>query len=76
MSNPQNIEDLSAVIRQHAERLSSQLQSQRENLFPPNAQKQMRTFTSGGATGLLSVNDSYLRKLHLEGRGPSPALTS
>lgn len=76
MSNPQDIEDLNAVIRQHAEWLSSQLHSQRENLFPPNAQKQMRTFTSGEAAGLLRVNDSYLRKLHLEGRGPSPALTS
>tara|TARA_R110002110_G_scaffold145449_3_gene334837 strand:+ start:431 stop:1618 length:1188 start_codon:yes stop_codon:yes gene_type:complete len=76
MSNPQDIEDLNAVIRQHAEWLSSQLHSQRENLFPPNAQKQMRTFTSGEAAGLLGVNDSYLRKLHLEGRGPSPALTS
>ena len=76
MSNQQDIEDLNAVIRQHAEWLSSQLHSQRENLFPPNAQKQMRTFTSGEAAGLLGVNDSYLRKLHLEGRGPSPALTS
>ena len=76
MSNPQDIEDLNAVIRQHAEWLSLQLHSQRENLFPPNAQKQMRTFTSGEAANLLGVNDSYLRKLHLEGRGPSPALTS
>lgn len=76
MSKPQDIEDLNAVIRQHAEWLSSQLHSQRENLFPPNAQKQMRTFTSGEAAALLGVNDSYLRKLHLEGRGPSPALTS
>jgi chromosome partitioning protein len=76
MSNPQDIEDLNAVIRQHAEWLSSQLHSQRENLFPPNAEKQMRTFTSGEAATLLGVNDSYLRKLHLEGRGPSPALTS
>lgn len=35
----------------------------------------MRKFTSGEAATLLGVNDSYLRKLHLEGRGPSPALT-
>ncbi len=76
MSKPQDIEDLNAVIRQHAEWLSSQLHSQRENLFPPNAEKQMRTFTSGEAAALLGVNDSYLRKLHLEGRGPSPALSS
>jgi chromosome partitioning protein len=36
----------------------------------------MRAFTSGEAAGLLSVNGSYLRKLHLEGCSPSPALTS
>jgi chromosome partitioning protein len=68
-------EDLNSVIRLHAEWLSGQLHAQRENLFPPNAQKQMRTFTSGEAAALLGVNDSYLRKLNLEGRGPSPALT-
>ncbi len=76
MSSTQDVEDLNAVIREHAEWLSAQLHSQRENLFPPNAQKEMRTFTSGEAAALLGVNDSYLRKLHLEGRGPSPALTS
>lgn len=75
MSSTLEPDDLNTVIRQHAEWLSGQLHSQRENLFPPNAQKSMRTFTSGEAAVLLGVNDSYLRKLHLEGRGPSPALT-
>ena len=75
MSSTEETDDLNSVIRQHAEWLSGQLHSQRENLFPPNAQKTMRTFTSGEAAALLGVNDSYLRKLHLEGRGPSPALT-
>jgi chromosome partitioning protein len=68
-------EDLNTVIRQHAEWLANQLHSQRTNLFPPDASKQMRKFTSGEAAALLGVNDSYLRKLHLEGRGPSPQLT-
>ena len=68
-------EDLNAVIRQHSEWLANQLHSQRESLFPPDAEKTMRKFTSGEAAALLGVNDSYLRKLHLEGRGPSPALT-
>ena len=75
MSSIEQTDDLNSIIRQHAEWLSGQLHSQRENLFPPNAQKTMRTFTSGEAAALLGVNDSYLRKLHLEGRGPSPALT-
>ena len=35
----------------------------------------MRKFMSGEAAALLGVNDSYLRKLHLNGKGPSPELT-
>lgn len=68
-------EDLNAVIRQHSEWLAAQLHTQRESLFPPDAEKAMRKFTSGEAAALLGVNDSYLRKLHLDGKGPSPALT-
>ena len=68
-------DDLDTVIRRHSEWLANQLHSQRESLFPPNAQKSMRKFTSGEAAALLGVNDSYLRKLHLDGKGPSPVLT-
>ena len=69
-------EDINAVIRQHSEWLANQLHAQRESLFPPDASKQMRKFTSGEAATLLGVNDSYLRKLHLDGKGPSPEVTS
>lgn len=69
-------EDLNGVIRQQAEQLAAQLHAQRESLFPPDAHKEMRKFTSGEAAALLGVNDSYLRKLHLDGKGPSPELTS
>lgn len=69
-------ENLNAVIRGHSELLASQLHSQRESLFPPDASKTMRKFTSGEAAALLGVNDSYLRKLHLDGKGPSPEITS
>ena len=73
MDTPQ--EDLNGVIRQHSEWLAQQLHAQRESLFPPDAHKQMRTFTSGEAADLLGVNDSYLRKLHLDGKGPQPEIT-
>ncbi|MEP0092766.1 MAG: plasmid partitioning protein RepA [Paracoccaceae bacterium] len=63
------------MIRHHSEQLAAQLHAQRENLFPPDASKSMRTFTSGEAADLLGVNDSYLRKLHLDGKGPSPHVT-
>jgi len=41
-------------------------------LFPPDAKRSLRKFTFGEATELLGVKDAYLRKLHLDGRGPSP----
>ncbi|WP_316014611.1 plasmid partitioning protein RepA [Roseobacter sp. HKCCA0434] len=66
---------LNAVIRSHSEQLAAQLHAQRESLFPPDAAKQMRRFTSGEAATLLGVNDSYLRKLHLDGKGPAPQMT-
>jgi len=68
--------DINGVIRQHSEWLATQLHAQRESLFPPDAAKEMRKFTSGEAAKLLGVNDSYLRKLHLDGKGPMPELTS
>ncbi|MFK7837309.1 MAG: plasmid partitioning protein RepA [Sulfitobacter sp.] len=75
MDNTFHADDLNAVIRQHSEWLATQLHAQRESLFPPDAAKAMRTFTSGEAAALLGVDDSYLRRLHLDGKGPSPELT-
>jgi chromosome partitioning protein len=72
----QEPEDINAVIRQHSEWLAAHLHAQRESLFPPDASKSMRKFTSGEAAALLGVNDSYLRKLNLDGKGPQPEITS
>lgn len=74
--NTSTQQDLNAVIRQHAEQLAQQLHAQRTSMFPPNASKTMRKFSSGEAAGLLGVNDSYLRKLHLDGKGPEPEMTA
>jgi len=60
------------LVGEHAEKLSERLQAHRAQLFPPNARKQLRKFTSGEAAQLLGVKDAYLRKIHLEGRGPTP----
>ena len=62
------------LVGDHAARLSARLQAYRNQLFPPNARKTLRKFTSGEAAALLGVKDAYLRKLHLEGRGPSPEI--
>src|SRR6056297_2726332 len=62
------------LVGEHALKLSERLQAHRAQLFPPDSRKEMRKFTSGEAAGLLGVKDAYLRKLHLEGKGPSPEI--
>jgi chromosome partitioning protein len=65
-------ERIDRLVGDHAARLSERLQAHRAQLFPPDARKGLRKFTSGEVAKLLGVADAYLRKLHLEGRGPSP----
>lgn len=65
-------ERIDVLVGEHAARLSERLQQHREQLFPPDASKELRKFTSGEVADLLGVKDAYLRKLHLDGRGPSP----
>ena len=62
------------LIGEHAERLSERLQAHRAQLFPPDARRTLRKFTSGEVAALLGVKDAYLRKLHLDGKGPSPEI--
>lgn len=62
------------LVGEHARKLSETLQAHRAQLFPPDARKELRKFTSGEAAGLLGVKDAYLRKLHLDGKGPSPEI--
>lgn len=62
------------LVGDHAARLSERLQAHREQLFPPDAHKALRKFTSGEVADLLGVKDAYLRKLHLDGRGPEPEI--
>ncbi len=60
------------LVGDHAMALSGRLQAHRAQLFPPDARRQLRKFTSGEVADLLGVKDAYLRKLDLEGKGPSP----
>ncbi len=60
------------LVEGHALALSERLQAHRAQLFPPDARRQLRKFTSGEVAELLGVKDAYLRKLDLEGKGPSP----
>lgn len=62
------------LVGQHAASLSERLQAHRTQLFPPDARRALRKFTSGEVATLLGVKDAYLRKLHLDGRGPEPEI--
>jgi chromosome partitioning protein len=61
------------TIAADAAALSEQLKAMRERLFPPTAQKVLRSFTSGEAARMIGVSDGYLRQLSLAGEGPQPS---
>lgn len=65
-------ERIDRLVGDHAQKLSERLQAHRNQLFPPDAKRELRKFTSGEVASLLGVKDAYLRKLHLDGKGPSP----
>ncbi|MGL5114504.1 MAG: plasmid partitioning protein RepA [Beijerinckiaceae bacterium] len=64
--------DDSRAIARHAHDLSAQLRAMSEALFPPEAAKALRRFTSGEAARWIGVSDSRLRQLALAGEGPQP----
>lgn len=68
----QRKERIDRLVGDHATKLSERLMAHRTQLFPPDARKELRRFTSGEVATLLGVKDAYLRKLSLEGRGPQP----
>jgi chromosome partitioning protein len=65
---------LEDLIAEHASGLSEKLNEQRLMLYPPTARKTLRKFTSGEVARLVGINDSYLRRLSLEGKGPEPEM--
>ena len=44
--------------------------------FPPNAKKTLRSFSLSEVANYVGVSQSTLKKLHLEGKGPSPQTSS
>ena len=69
-------ERIDRLVADHALRLSERLQQHRQQLFPPDTRRSLRRFTSGEVAELLGVTDAYLRKLHLDGKGPQPETRS
>src|SRR5580698_2981565 len=64
------------LIERDARLLSGQLHALRQRLFPPTAQKTLRTFTSGEAADWIGISDAYLRQVSLAGDAPEPPKTA
>ncbi|MBO3761609.1 plasmid partitioning protein RepA [Ciceribacter sp. L1K22] len=56
--------------------ISSKLDMLRQVKFPPNAQKTLRQFSLAEVAEFVGVSQSYLKKLHLQGKGVEPTTTS
>ena len=60
-------------ILRHARLLSDQLQTARQRMYPPKAQKTLRHFTSPEVSAYTGIPVSTLRTMSIEGKGPVPA---
>ena len=60
-------------ITRHAALLSSHLQALRRRMYPPQAEKSLRTFTATEVAKLTGIPESTLRLMSTKGQGPIPA---
>ncbi|WP_373456353.1 plasmid partitioning protein RepA [Rhizobium sp. L1K21] len=65
-------ESSEAKIVRHAAILSSQLQQLRSRMYPPAAQKKLRSFLTNEVSSLTTIPSSTLKLMSNEGRGPIP----
>lgn len=59
------------ILAQGAE-ISRKLDQLRQEKFPPDARKTLRPFTMAEVAHYLGITPSNLKRLHLEGKGPTP----
>jgi len=64
------------TILAQGEEISSRLDNLRVQKFPPNAQKTLRQFTIAEVSHFIGVSQSYIKRLHLEGKGGVEPKTS
>lgn len=70
---PMHFED---QILEQGDLISKKLHLLSVQRFPPNARKTLRSFSLAEVASYLNVSQSTLKKLHLEGKGPSPQTSS
>jgi chromosome partitioning protein len=74
-----SIDDLSLgfgeIILRQGELISDKLNILRLEHYPPDATKTLRQFSLAETAYFLGVTQSNVKKLHLEGKGPTPTTT-
>ncbi|TCT36080.1 chromosome partitioning protein [Martelella mediterranea] len=60
-------------ISRQAQSLSTQLQNLREQMYPPEARKSLKSFSSRETAALLGIAESTLRQMSLDGESAIPA---
>ena len=68
--------DFDEIILQQGELISDKLNILRVQHYPPDAVKSLRSFSLAEVAYFLGVTQSNVKKLHLEGKGPTPATTT
>jgi len=63
--------ELKTLIRSHGDSLSRQLQAHHRTIFPPEAEKTIRNFSSAETAKLLGIAEGYLRQLGAERGQPT-----
>ena len=64
------------IILGQGELISDKLNILRQEQYPPDAQKGLRQFSLAEVAYFLGVTPSNIKKLHLEGKGPTPATSA
>ncbi|WP_404947073.1 plasmid partitioning protein RepA [Rhizobium terrae] len=76
MSSPETRMHFEDQILEQGDLISKKLHLLSVQRFPPNAKKTLRSFSLAEVANYVGVSQSTLKKLHLEGKGPSPQTSS
>lgn len=68
--------DFDQIILEQGELISDKLSMLRIEHYPPDAVKGLRPFSLSEVAYFLGVTQSNVKKLHLEGKGPTPTTSS
>ena len=73
-SEPLPKAELKSLIQKHGAELSNQLQAHHRTVFPPEAEKTIRSFSPAEAAALIGIHEVYLRQVASEEAVVSPTI--